>query len=1035
MLKQLALLLLCSNMSQAIAQNAKEYWLNPEVNRVNCEAPRSSFFAYESPELAMNADKTASSRYLSLEGMWKFKFVKDHQDRPANFYETNYDDASWENFPVPGLFEINGHGDAIYKNVGYAWYTQFRSNPPFVEEKNNYTGSYRKFVEIPKDWKGENIYLHVGSATSNLSVWVNGKFVGYSEDSKVAAEFNLTPYLKAGEKNLIAMQVMRWCDGSYLEDQDFWRLTGIAREVYLYARPESHISDIFITSELDNNYKDGILRIRTSCTKGKNKTLAYTLTDAEGKTIYQHTETVSGKGESDLSITIQSPQQWSAEAPNLYCLRVDLKDGEKIIESLTQRVGFRKAEIKNGQFLINGKPVLIKGANRHEMDPDGGYVVSVERMIEDIKIMKQHNINAVRTCHYPDDPRWYDLCDQYGIYIVAEANLESHGMGYGKESLAHEPSFKKAHLERNQHNVCIYKNHPAIVTWSLGNEAGYGVNFDAAYDWVKQYDPTRPVQYERAGLERATDIYCPMYADYNHCENYAKKNPERPLIQCEYAHAMGNSMGGFAEYWEQIRKYPKLQGGFIWDFVDQALRSTNKEGNEIFAYGGDFGRYPATDHNFNCNGLIRPDRKPNPHAAEVRYYYQNIWTKLLDAQNGEIEIYNENFFINLDNVYLNWALQENGRTVATGFNDNLNVAPQQRTKIKLNNYKPVSGKSEITLTVTYKEKQSSPLLDSDYAIARQQFVLQPYSFPTTTQLVASENKKDSVSKEEQLACIVLTGGNTAVTFNKQTGWVDYIDINGRPMLEEGYSLRPDFWRAPTDNDYGAGLQQRMSVWKNPQMKLTKFTAEPSDNNYLVTATYEMPTVKATLTLNYLITAGGKIIVTQQMATSGDAKKIPMLPRFGMQLVMPKAYQNIHYYGRGPIENYCDRKDSQFFGLYTERVADQYWGYVRPQESGNKTDIRWWNVVQNNGTGLSFYGTKPLECSTLNYLTEDLDGGPVKEAFHKHSGDLHPRDFSVVHISSRQMGLGCINSWGAWPMGKYLIPYGNQEFTFVIEPCK
>lgn len=1035
MFKHITALLLCSLALQAHGQDQKENWLNPLVNRVNCEAPRSDFFAFENAALAQKADKTASKRFLSLEGMWKFKFVKDHQNRPKNFYEVGYDDASWENFPVPGLFELNGHGDPIYKNVGYAWATQFKNNPPYVPEKNNYTGAYRQTFDIPADWKGEKIYLHVGSATSNLEVWVNGQHVGYSEDSKVAAEFDLTPYLRPGEKNLIAMQIMRWCDGSYFEDQDFWRLTGIAREVYLYARPQSHIADLFITSELDNNYKHATLRTRLECVKGEGKTLALTLSDEQGKVVYKHQEAVGSNGLNDISTKISSPKKWTAETPHLYTLQVDLKAGEQVMESLTQHVGFRKAEVKDGQFLINGQPVLIKGADRHELDPDGGYLVSVERMVQDIKIMKELNINAVRTSHYPNDPRWYDLCDKYGIYVVGEANIESHGMGYGKESLSKFPLYEQTHLERNKHNVLVLKNHPSIVTWSMGNEAGYGVNFEKVYDWLKAYDATRPVQYERAGLERCTDIYCPMYAGYGSCERYAQSHPQRPLIQCEYAHAMGNSMGGFAEYWELIRKYPQLQGGFIWDFVDQGLRATNKEGKEIYAYGGDFGRYPASDHNFNNNGIINPDRQPNPHAAEVRYYYQNIWSKLLDAKSGKVEIYNEHFFQDLSNVTLTWAIQENGRTVATGLNDQLNVKPQGKTVVKLNGYQPVDSKEEVTLVLTYKEKQPSALLESGYTIARQQFVVNDYVFSSKEEILNVDDCKYAVAQDDNLAWLTLTGAGTAVTFNKHTGWIDYIDVNGKPMLEEGFSLRPTFWRAPTDNDYGANLQWSSREWKETQLWLKSFKVTAEGKNVKVETKHEMTKVDAFLYMTYVVTADGKIFVNQKMEVNGKAKEHSQLPRFGMNLVMPKAFKNLHYYGRGPVENYVDRKDSQFLGLYSQSVADQYWGYIRPQESGNKTDVRWWAIAENNGNGLSFYGTAPLECSALNYLTADLDGGYTKTDFQKHSGDLTPRDFTVVHISERQMGLGCINSWGARPLNKYMIPYANQEFNFVIEPAK
>lgn len=1028
-------------------KSSTPYWLDQNVNRVGTEPPRSDFFAFESVKNAMGADKKQSNRYLSLEGMWKFNFVKNHNDAPENFYKLDFDDSQWKDFPVPGLFELNGYGDPIYKNIGYAWATQFKPEPPKVEEKNNYTGSYRKTIRIPQNWKGEDIYLHVGSATSNLSIWVNGKFVGYSEDSKVAAEFNLTKYLKTGSDNLIAMQVMRWCDGSYFEDQDFWRFTGIAREVYLYSRPKSHIEDLFITPDLTDNYQNGTLNIRLNSIQCKGKTALLTLTDSQGNKVKEDKLTLNNKTVS-TKWELANPQKWTAETPNLYKLRVDLTNGNEVIESLVQNVGFRKVEIKNAQFLVNGQPVLIKGVNRHELDPDGGYVISKERMIQDIKLMKSLNINAVRTSHYPNDPVWYDLCDKYGLYVVAEANIESHGMGYGKESLAKDPGFELPHLERNRNNTHVLKNHPSIVVWSLGNEAGYGVNFEKVYDEVKVYDPSRPLHYERAGLERGTDIFCPMYSTYSECENYAKGKGRRPLILCEYAHAMGNSEGGFAEYWDLVRKYPKFQGGYIWDFVDQAIRSKNKQGKEIYAYGGDFGRYPATDHNFNCNGLVNPDRKPNPHADEVSYFYQNIWSTLKDKQKGIVEIYNENFFKDLSNVELKWNLLNNGECVASGKCDNLNLAPQGKSSIELKGFKAdMSG--EQVLQLFYSLKAPEGLLPAGHIVARQEFILSDYIFNTVSNEMIAQPKRPlmagnlaggksgmQVEKEEQLACLTLNGGSTSVTFNKATGFIDYLDIDGQPMLEEGYSIRPNFWRAPTDNDYGAQLQNHLRAWYNPQMNLKEFKEKSIGLNRCVTAKYDMPDVDANLTLTYTLNAEGKLIVEQSLEVNPQAKKKPNLPRFGMTLVMPKSYNSIYYYGRGPVENYIDRKTSAFLGIYTQKVADQYWPYVRPQESGNKTDVRWWSVYnEEDESGLTFHAPEALEMSALNYLASDLDGGPVKEAKHMHSGDLTPRDFTVVNISQRQMGLGCINSWGASPLDKYMIPYADQKFTFIITQGK
>ena len=819
MFRQLMFSCACLAVLSAEAQKDKPWWLDPEVNEVNTMAPRAAFFAYETENLAKADQKARSERYLSLEGKWKFNFSKDHDKAPRDFYSLKYDDSQWTDFPVPGILELNGYGDAIYSNNGYPWRTQFRPEPPFVEERNNYTGSYRKMVTVPADWKGERIYLHVGSATSNLMVWVNGKFVGYSEDSKVSAEFDLTKYLTPGKENLIAMQVMRWCDGSYLEDQDFWRFTGIAREVYLYARPQAHIADLFITPDLVNNYQDGTLEVKLNAVGAKGETVMFSLKDKEGKEVAAQTAKVGGNGEVKVNFNVKNPLKWTAETPNLYTLYTTLMDGKQVAEVVPQRVGFRKVEIKNAQVLVNGQPVLFKGANRHELDPVTGYVVSMDRMLEDIRVMKELNINAVRTCHYPNDPRWYELCDIYGIYMVAEANIESHGMGYGDKTLAKEPTYEKAHLERNESNIKIYKNHPSIIFWSVGNEAGYGPNFEKAYDLVKAYDPSRPCQYEQAGQNGKTDIFCPMYYDYGGCEWYAKGDNPRPLIQCEYAHAMGNSMGGFKEYWDMVRKYPKYQGGFIWDFVDQGLRVKNKQGKTIYAYGGDFGRYPTSDHNFNCNGIINPDRKPNPHANEVRYYYQNIWATAKDLKAGEVEVYNENFFKSLDDVELQWTLESEGKVLANG-RSALDIPAQQKRVVKLDGYSlPADVKGEVVLNLDFVLKKAEPMLDAGYAVAREQFVVNPYTFPTMESVLAvTSGKYDTrkVEKEEKVAWVTLSAGNTSVTFNHWNGWIDYLDVDGKPMLEEGYAITPDFWRAPTDNDYGAGTQRKLHAWKNPE---------------------------------------------------------------------------------------------------------------------------------------------------------------------------------------------------------------------------
>jgi len=997
-----------------LAADKTPVWKDPSVNQVNREPRRAHFFAFENSDKA-RGDKSASARYLSMEGTWKFCFVKDHQNAPKDFYALKYDDSKWVDFPVPGLFEINGYGDKTYKNMGYAWCTTFENNPPYIGETNNYTGSYRRTFDLPADWKGQEVFFHVGSATSNLFLWVNGRYVGYSEDAKVAAEFNITKYLKPG-RNLIAMQVMRWCDGSYLEDQDFWRFTGIAREVYLYATPKVHIQDITIGQD----YADGkgLLDVDVKVAGGKADVEA-TLYDADGNKVTE-----------GLKATVENVKPWTAETPYLYMLELQLKQGNKVLEVVRKQVGFRHIEISGGQLLVNGQPILIKGADRHELDPDGGYVVSVERMIQDIRIMKQLNINAVRTCHYPDDPRWYDLCDEYGIYLTAESNLDSHGVGYKEKTLAKNEAFAKMHIERQEGNVITYKNHPSIIVWSLGNEAGYGPNFERAYDWVKAYDKTRPCQFEQARQNGKTDIFCPMYLGYEDCVKYAQGDNPRPLIQCEYAHAMGNSMGGFKEYWDIIRKYPKYQGGYIWDFVDQGLRDKSAiTGKEIFTYGGDYGRYPASDYNFNCNGIIAPDRRLNPHAYEVGYYYQNVWITEKNLKEGQFEVYNENFFKSLDDLELVWTIRRHSGTI-----DVSGIAPQQRKLITDAELKATVARvlehhpdAEILVNFEFRSREAQPLIDKGQVLARQQFCIQPYQFP----VLSDDVKTPGITKEETVSYLKLTAAGTTLTIGKWSGLIDYLDVDGKPMLLDRHSILPEFWRAPTDNDYGARFQERFAVWKSPEMKLKELDVE--DNG--AEATFELPAVKATLKLTYTLTAEGEVIIRQQLDADDEAKVAPMF-RYGMQLQMPQAYNSVKYYGRGPVENYCDRHDSEFLGVYEAKVADEYFPYVRPQESGNHTDVRWFRVLNADGQGLEFYAGAPIEVSALNYLTEDLDDGPVKDkVIGRHSGDLVERPLTQVHIQQRQMGLGCVNSWGAWPREEYMLPYRDYDFTYVIKPVR
>ncbi len=1027
----------------SLAQNAQTdvlaNWLNPAVNRVNTLTAHTPLFPFETAELAATGNKSLSQHYLSMEGEWRFRFDNDHNSAPADFFRTDYqEDASWTAFPVPGLFELNGFGDATYKNIGYAWATQFDSEPPYVSEKNNYTGSYRRWVDVPNGWRGGDVIFYVGSATSNLRLWVNGQAVGYSEDSKVAAEFNITKFLKYGEPNLICMQVMRWCDGSYIEDQDFWRFTGIAREVYLYHRAPQHIDDIRIVATLTNNYQDGKLAISLAAPDAKGCVVDYSLYSHEDGTVFE-AKGVSPKNK--VETIINTVRAWSAEQPDLYHLRVTLRKGSKVLECFEQQVGFRSVEVSNGLLLVNGRPVLIKGVNRHEMDPAGGYIVSTERMVEDIRAMKRMGINAVRTCHYPDDPRWYDLCDRYGLYVVAEANIESHGMGYGERTLAKRPEWQQAHLERNRNNVLTYKNHPAIIVWSLGNEAGYGPNFEAAYEWVKQYDTTRPVQYERAGLEGKTDIFCPMYYNYRDCEQYAKNNPNKPLIQCEYAHAMGNSEGGFKEYWQLIRRYPHYQGGFIWDFADQGIYAHrdsttglllpgrgNTNAEPIFAYGGDFGRYPASDHNFNCNGLILPDRRWNPHAYEVQYFYQNIWTTLIDSAACKLEVFNENFFQPLQDVTLKWIVGTLAHHEASGSLTLPTIAPQTSQTIALPDAAEAiltqTRPMETTLTLCYVKTRADQTTDT---LARQQFIYKEGIFNrTVAQAIANQpTADDDVTTDRTNAYVAYTTRGLTATINRATGFIDYLDYNGKPLLKSGTGIRPNFWRAPTDNDYGAGLQRTFAGWKNPELKLTTLNLEADS----VEALYALHNLHCTLRLVYVFKQGA-MVLHEQLIPDAEATYYEV-PRFAMTFTLPQVYKDINWYGYGPHETYRDRYDGAQIGMWSASIAEQYHPYVRPQESGNHYGTRLLLLNGEMYPTIAITATMPFEFSTLPYEVSDLDDGPQKEAHQSHSAELQPRPYTVVNIG-QQMGLGCVNSWGAKPLPQYMLRVKDCQQTFVID---
>lgn len=1047
----MAALLGCTVGASAAEEKAAEKlvptfteWHDLQVNEVNRLKLHTNYFAYENETLALAGQMDKSANFISLHGAWKFNWVKDADKRPTDFYKTDLDDSAWKTMNIPANWEMNGYGVPEYVNTGFAWRGHFDQKPPAVPVKDNNVGSYRRIINIPDSWDGKQVIAHFGSVTSNIYLYVNGQYVGYAEDAKVAAEFDITPYLKKGD-NLIAFQTFRWCDGSWCEDQDFWRLSGVARDSYLYARDAAvHLTNIKITPDLQNNYEDGVVQIYAEV-KGQ-PVIEYKLLNHNGIEIIKSDANFKKRVNGTAQFTIKNVKKWSAEDPYLYTLVATVKDQKgNIVEVVPQKVGFRKVEIVNSQLLVNGQPVLIKGADRHEMDPDGGYVVSRERMIQDIKIMKRLNINAVRTCHYPDDPVWYDLCDEYGLYVTAEANQESHGFGYGNDAEAKKPEFAKQILERNQHNVEMYFNHPSVIVWSLGNETVNGDNFIAAYKWIKEQDKSRPVQFEQAGRTgENTDIFCPMYYSHDGCDKYSKDDKfTRPLIQCEYNHTMGNSSGGLKEYWDMVRKYPKFQGGYIWDFVDQALHRnpvkpmsvkdnlTYAQYNKIkYTYGGDYNDYDPSDNNFNCNGVIGPDRQLNPHAYEVAYEYQNIWAEAVDLQAGKISVYNEHFFRNLANYQLVWTLLQDGKAVQNGTVDKLDVAPQQKTVVTLPYQIPAEG--EVLLNIEFRLKKAEPLMEAGQMVAYRQLEVRTANAAAAVVAVGKlkvENKK----KETEIKVL---NDFIDIEFDKATGLLKEYEVNGVDLLGEGGTLKPNFWRAVTDNDMGAQLQKKFRVWRAPALNLQTITASKvkvgKNVNAVVKAVYDMPDVKAALTITYTIAPDGTMGVEQTMdATEGE--KVSDMFRFGMLMQLPFQMDNSTFYGRGPIENYIDRKGSQNVGIYTQTAEEQFFPYIRPQETGTKSDIRWWQQTDKAGKGFRITSGNLFSASALHYSIDDLDDGEEKEQ--RHSYEVPQSKYTELCIDKEQFGVGGENSWGAWPLPQHRLGYADKTFSFVISPVK
>ena len=1010
-------------------------WQDPQVNAINRLPMCADYHIFDSQQAAIQNYYDSKNHYqLSLNGTWQFHWVENADMRPINFFEVDYNDTSWDTMEVPAMWELNGYGDPLYLNIGYAWRGNFKNNPPYVPIEQNHVGSYRRTFNIPGEWQGRDIILNIGAVTSNVYVWINGRFVGYSEDSHLGAAFDITRYVKSGE-NLIALQVFRWCDGTYLEDQDLWRMCGISRDVTIEARHKSRMTDWHITPALDSNYRNGSLNVDMTF-KGHVSNVELSLIDADGAVV--SSQIIKPRNsKASATLQIEKPLLWSAEAPNLYTITALIRNNKNTTEVVAQRIGFRTSEIKDGQLLINGKPILIKGVNRHEIDSRKGFVMTRQRMIEDITLMKQFNINAVRTSHYPNTSEWYDLCDEYGLYVIDEANVESHGMGYDQSTLANVQSYAQAHLERNQRMVLRDKNHPSIIVWSMGNEAGMGTNFEACFRWIRNYDSSRPIHYERAVYYKGengefyTDIVCPMYAPPTWCERYLQNNPTRPLIQCEYSHAMGNSMGSLKEYWDMTRQYDKYQGGFIWDFVDQGLARYEDDGRISFLYGGDYNDYDATDYSFNCNGIMAGDRTPQAHAYEVRYQYQSIWTKPVDLTNGTIEIYNENFFIDLSNYKLQWQLVADGVALQGGCIDRLDVAPQERCQYTLNyNLNAIpSTAQEILLNIEYSTIQKEPLLPLNHVIAYNQLTIKEYDTEAAFAMASTDRGVKITPFEKALH---IEGCDWIISIGKD-GFINRMDYGTLSMMPDGASLRPNFWRAPTENDWGAQLHKRFAVWRNPQFKLISIDYKVENGIAIINTLYDIPAAKAQMKIDYAINGEGEIAVTQTMHTTAGAE-VAELFRYGMRMEMPARYNMVEYYGRGEVENYSDRKSCAPIGIYRQAVDEMYNDKMaRPQESGTHSDLRYFKILDSTGAGLRIIASTPFSASALPYSIESLDLS--LNDYRRHSGELQPDGKTHICFDLVQRGLAGFDSWGAQPLEPYKVKYQDYTFQFILSPVR
>ncbi|MCB0687192.1 MAG: DUF4981 domain-containing protein [Saprospiraceae bacterium] len=1034
-------------------------WENPQILSRHKLDGRSSFWHFRSVQEALANDIQKVDNYLDLNGQWKFHWSANPDERPTNFYLDDFDVGSWSSINVPGNWQLQGYGVPIYVNIPYEFADKRRPitemddgpHPPQIPHDYNPVGSYRQEFELSGDWTKERVILHFGAVSSAMNVWVNGEKVGYSQGSKLPAEFDITDYVRSGSNN-VSVEVYRWSDGSYLECQDFWRLSGMTRDVYLYRLPESSISDIRVIAGWSAQVGDLKVSVDLDHPGVIEGSVNVLLWDGE-KTIYQESM-ANGSGSLEFTHRVENAKSWSAENPYRYQLLITYQDLHgNILDATTQQVGFRSVTLKDGQLLVNGQPILIKGVNLHEHHPETGHYVDKETMLKDITLMKNSNINAVRTSHYPQPEYWYELCDQYGLYLIDEANVESHGMGYGDKSLAKDPLWKEAHLDRARRMYERDKNHASIIIWSLGNEMGDGVNTTAEADWLREHDKTRLVHSERAGFGPNTDIVACMYPHIESLKAYAEGDKldmgtssygpdflidaqparSRPFIMCEYAHAMGNSLGNFQDYWDVIEKYPYLQGGFIWDWVDQGLTKSTPSGQNYWGYGGDFGlpgRMP-TDENFVINGVVFPDRSPHPALKEVHKVYQNIGFEF-DEATGQLIIKNKFFFKNLDQYQLHWRLLREGRQEREGSLDFPMTEPQSSNSINL----PMPGLSdgEYYLQVEAIQKMGSDLIPPGHVVAREEFQLSFYQFPDDL-----KSGPESISVNISNDFVNVSNSKFQVEFDKHSGLLTRYSFGGIPLLVA--PVKPNFWRAPTDNDFGNGMPLRQKVWKDVSKYQQLLSFDVTDENAMTVSLdqdvqllriftrFRLIEVDGELSVQYIINAKGEIQFDYKITQLGD--NVIDLPRFGSILTLPKDYDEVTWYGRGPGENYWDRHTASFVARYSASVPELYVPYIRPQENGYKTDVRWVQFENSMGNGIRLEG-KDLVCFSAHHQTVgDFDPGLTKAQ--RHTIDIENRPNVFVNLDYKQMGVGGDDSWGARIHKEYLLPPADYHYSFILVP--